>query len=57
MINTCEHWGLYKYLTCAMCKRGDDRMNSFAMMDFDEEENIEMTDDDLTDMTVEYILQ
>ena len=23
-IKTCEDWGLYKYLTCAMCKRGDD---------------------------------
>ena len=23
-IKTCEHWGLYKYLTHAMCKRGDD---------------------------------
>ena len=30
-IKTCEHWGLYKYLTCAMCKRCDDRMDSFAM--------------------------
>ena len=35
-IKTCEHWALYKYLTCAMCKRGDDRMDPFAM-DFDEE--------------------
>ena len=52
-IKTCEHWGLYKYLTRAMCKRRDDRMDPFAM-DFDdeEEENIEMTDDnDFTDMT------
>ena len=56
MIKTCEHWGLYKYLTCAMCKRGDDRMDPFAM-DSDEEENIEMTDDDLTDMTPEYMFQ
>ena len=38
-IKTCDHWGLYKYLTCAMCKRCDDRMNPFSM-DFDEE-NIE----------------
>ena len=46
-IKTCEHWGLYKYLTHAMCKRGDDRMDPFAM-DFDE-----MTDDDdfTTDIT------
>ena len=54
-IKTCEHWGLYKYLTHAMCKRGDDRMD-FAM-DFDE--NKEMTDDDdfTTDMTPEYMFQ
>ena len=52
-IKTCEHWGLYKYLTRAMCKRGDDRMDPFAM-DFDE-----MTDDDdfTTDMTPEYMFQ
>ena len=57
MITTCDHWALYKYLTCAMCKRGDDRMDTFAM-DFDEEENIEMTDnDDFTDMTSEYMFQ
>ena len=56
-IKTCEHWGLYKYLTCAMCKRGDDRMNPFAM-DFDKEENKEMTDnDDFTDMTPKYMFQ
>ena len=40
-----------------MCKRCDDRMDPFAMMDFDEEENIEMTDDDLTDMTPKYMFQ
>ena len=57
MIKTCYHWALYKYLTRAMCKRGDDRMDPFAM-DFDEEENIEMTDDnDFTDMTPEYMFQ
>ena len=56
-IKTCEHWGLYKYLTCAMCKRGDDRMDPFAM-DFDKEENKEMTDDiDFTDMTPKYMFQ
>ena len=57
LIKTCEQWGLYKYLTCAMCKRGDDRMDPFAIMDFDDEENIEMTDDDLTDMTPKYMFQ
>ena len=52
-IKTCEHWGLYKYLTRAMCKRGDDRMDPFAM-DFDE-----MTDDDdfTTDKTPKYMFQ
>ena len=51
-IKTCEHWGLYKYLTRAMYKRHDDRMDPFAM-DFDE-----MTDDDdFTDMTPEYMFQ
>ena len=52
-IKICEHWGLYKYLTHAMCKRCDDRMDPFAM-DFDE-----MTDDDdfSTDMTPEYMFQ
>ena len=56
-IKICEHWGLYKYLTCTMCKRGDDRMDPFAM-DFDKEENKEMTDDnDFTDMTPEYMFQ
>ena len=56
-IKTCEHWALYKYLTRAMCKRCDDRMDPFAM-DFDEEENIEMTDDnDFTDMTPKYMFQ
>ena len=48
---------LLTYLTHAMCKRCDDRMDSFAKMDFDEEENIEMTDDDLTDMTPKYKFQ
>ena len=58
-IKACGHWGLYKYLTCAMCKRRDDRMDPFAM-DFDdeEEENKEMTDDDdFTDMTPRYMFQ
>ena len=55
-IKACEHWGLYKYLTCAMRKRGDDRMDPFAM-DFDE--NKEMTDDDdfTIDMTPRYMFQ
>ena len=54
-IKTCAHWGLWKYLTRAMCKGGDDRMDPFAM-DFDE--NKEMTDDDFTtDMTPEYMFQ
>ena len=55
-IKTCEHWGLYKYLTCAMCKRGDDRMDPFAM---DSDENKEMTDNDdfTTDMTPKYMFQ
>ena len=57
LIKTCEHWALYKYLTRAMSKRGDDRMDPFAM-DFYEEENIEMTDDDnFTDMTPKYMFQ
>ena len=57
-IKTCEHWGLYKYLTCAMCKRGDDRMDPFAMDFDDKEENKEMTDDnDFTDMTPQYMFQ
>ena len=57
-IKTCEHWGLYKYLTCAMCKRHDDRMDPFAMDFDDKEENKEMTDDDdFTDMTPEYMFQ
>ena len=34
-IKACGHWGLYKYLTRTMCKRGEDRMDPFAM-DFDE---------------------
>ena len=55
-IKACGHWGLYKYLTCAMCKRGEDSMDPFAM-DFDE--NKEMTDDDdsTIDMTPEYMFQ
>ena len=56
-IKTYEHWDLYKYLTRVMCKRGDDRMDPFAM-DFDE--NKEMTDDNdftTTDMTPEYMFQ
>ena len=56
MIKTCDHWALYKYVTHAMCKRGDDRMDPFAM-DFDEEENKEMTDDNFTDLTPEYMFQ
>ena len=40
-----------------MCRRGGDRMDPFAM-DFDKEENIEMTDDNnFTDMTPEYMFQ
>ena len=55
-IKACGHWGLYKYLTRAMCKRGEDRMDPFAM-DFDE--NKEMTDDDdsTIDMTPEFMFQ
>ena len=53
-IKTCEHWGLYKYLTHAMCKRGDDRMDPFAM-NFDE--NKEMTDDFTTVMTPKCMFQ
>ena len=57
-IKTCEHWGLYKYLTHAMCKRRDDRMDPFAMDFDDKEENKEMIDDDdFTDMTPEYMFQ
>ena len=41
-----------------MCKRGDDRMDPFAMDFDDKEENKEMTDDDdFTDMTPEYMFQ
>ena len=41
-----------------MCKRGDDRMDPFVMDFDDKEENKEMTDDDdLTDMTPEYMFQ
>ena len=55
-IKACGHWGLYKYLTRAMHKRGEGRMDPFAM-DFDG--NKEMTDDeDFTiDMTPEYMFQ
>ena len=58
-IKTCEHWGLYKYLTRAMCKRHDDRMDPFAMDFDDKEENKEMTHDDdfTTDMTPKYMFQ
>ena len=54
MIKTCDHWGLCKYLTCAMCKRCDDRMDPFSM-DFDDK-NIEMSDN-FTDMTPKYMFQ
>ena len=55
-IKACGHWGLYKYLTRAMRKRGEDRMDPFAM-DFDG--NKEMTDDEdfSIDMTPEYMFQ
>ena len=55
-IKACGHWGLYKYLTRAMCKRGEDRMDPFAM-DFDG--NKKMTDDEdfSIDMTPEYMFQ
>ena len=57
-IKICEHWGLYKYLTCEMCKRCDDRMGPFAMDFDDKEENIDMTEDnDFTDMTPKYMFQ
>ena len=55
-IKTCEHWGLYKYLTRAMCKRGDDRMDPFAM-DFDEYKEMTDNDDFTIDMTPEYMFQ
>ena len=57
-IKICEHWGLYKYLTHAMCKRHDDRMDPFAMDFDDKEENKEMTDDVyFTNMTPKYMFQ
>ena len=57
-IKTCEHLGLYKYFTHAMCKRREDRMDPFAMDFDDKEENKEITDDDdFTDMTPEYMFQ
>ena len=41
-----------------MCKRGDDKMDPFAMDFDDKEENKEMTDDnDFADMTSEYMFQ
>ena len=41
-----------------MCKRGDDRMDPFAMDFDDKEENKEVTDDDdFTEMTPEYMFQ
>ena len=43
--------------THAMCKRCDDRMDPFAMDFDDKEENKEMTDDDFTDITPEYMFQ
>ena len=54
VIKTCDHWGLYKYLTCAMCKKCDDRMDPFSM-DFDEE-NIKMSND-FTDITLQYMFE
>ena len=55
-IKACGHWELYKYLTYVMHKRGEDRMDPFAM-DFDG--NKEMTDnkDFSIDMTPEYMFQ
>ena len=55
VIMICDHWGLYKYLTCKMYKRHGDRMDPFAM-DFAAETDIEMSDD-FTDMTPEYMFQ
>ena len=55
-IKACGHWGLYKYLTRAMCKRGEDRMDPFAM-DFDENKEITDDDDFTIDMTPEYMFQ
>ena len=54
VIKTCNHWGLYKYLICAMCKRCDDRMDPFSV-DFDEENRV--MSDDFTDMTPRYMFQ
>ena len=52
-IKACGHWGLYKYLTHAMGKRGEDRMDRFAM-DFDGNKD----DKDFTiDMTPEYMFR
>ena len=53
-IKACGHWGLYKYLTRAMCKRGEDRMDPFAM-DFDENKEMTDNDDSTIDMTPEYM--
>ena len=55
VIKICDHWGLYKYLTCKMCKRCGDRMDPFVM-DFDDKMDIEMSDD-FTDMTPKYMFQ
>ena len=58
-IKICQHWGLYKYLTCEMCKRHDDRMDPFAMESLMiRRKTKEMThDDDFTDMTSKYMFQ
>ena len=55
VIKICDHWGLFKYLTCKMCKRCGDRMDPFAL-DFDDEMDIEMSNS-FTDMTPEYMFQ
>ena len=55
-IKACGHWGLYKYLTRAMCKRGEDRMDPFAM-DFDENKEMKDDDDSTIDMTPEFMFQ
>ena len=33
-IKACGHWGLYKYLTCAMCKRGEYMFQKFKLVLF-----------------------
>ena len=55
-IKACGHWGLYKYLTHAMCKRGEGRMDPFAM-DFDENKEMTDNDDSTIDMTPEFMFQ